>query len=406
MKKLILVLAIALCASQAFGVLDVYLERQGTSNVVDVKYSGAGTTTATRPRAFALELTITGGTFDSFVSGSYLVGESNQPNHKGYGIYPATIDINTTTGLVDGYGTPQAVNGDPGAGVGFTTDTIVLEFGSLYVGEVNAPAEGDTLCSLNFTPGTATEIAMADEDTYRGGLVFEDGSQGEVNDILVLQTPPGAPTNVSPTNANPKVTTTTDLVWTAGSGAESHKVYFGTTNPPAYAGTVAMPTVTFDTGTMVANTTYYWNVVATNGAGDSAASATWSFKTECYGNQANYAEWVDAGKPNCWCYPRQCHGDADGLKAGNTITGYYYVSQTDLNVLISAWQVKNSPKGPGLTGVQGCADFDHVKAGNTITGYYRVSQTDLNILISYWQVKESPKGTGTPANCVPGNMVP
>jgi hypothetical protein len=27
-----------------------------------------------------------------------------------------------------------------------------------------------------------------------------------------------------------------------------------------------------------------------------------------------YAEWNNVGRPACWCYPRQCHGDADGKK--------------------------------------------------------------------------------------------
>ena len=127
---------------------------------------------------------------------------------------------------------------------------------------------------------------------------------------------------------------------------------------------------------------------------------------ECYAGMADYAEWADAGKPDCWCYPRQCHGDADGLKVGSPFTGYYYVSQADLNILISAWQVKNPPQGPGLSGNQGCADFDRAKVGSPFTGYYRVSQDDLNILISTWQVKESPQGPGVPGDCLPGNRTP
>ena len=74
---------------------------------------------------------------------------------------------------------------------------------------------------------------------------------------------------------------------------------------------------------------------------------------------ADYAEWVDAGSPDCWCYPRQ-----------------------------------------------GCADFDHAKVGSPFTGYYRVSQADLDILIATWQVKESPQGPGVPGDCLPGTVTP
>ena len=156
--------------------------------------------------------------------------------------------------------------------------------------------------------------------------------------------------------------------------------------------------------TLTDESTYRGGVVLENGTTVTVnKTLAWTCSTECYAGRPDYSEWVDAGKPTCWCFPRQCHGDADGLKAGGSISGYYYVSQTDLDILISAWQVKNSPKGPSLKGNQGCADFDHLKAGGSISGYYRVSQTDLDRLIATWQVKESPKGPGVPANCLPGN---
>ena len=145
-------------------------------------------------------------------------------------------------------------------------------------------------------------------------------------------------------------------------------------------------------------------ITVSNGTGNPAELLVAG--VECYDGMADYAEWVDAGSPDCWCYPRQCHGDADGLKVGSPFTGYYYVSQDDLNILISAWQVKNPPQGGGLSGDQGCADFNHAKVGSPFTGYYRVSQDDLNILIATWQVKEAPQGSGVPGDCLPGNETP
>jgi hypothetical protein len=89
----------------------------------------------------------------------------------------------------------------------------------------------------------------------------------------------------------------------------------------------------------------------------------------------HYQDWVDFGKPECWCYARQCHGDADGLKQGNSILGFQYISTNDLIVLANAWQVKEDPKGPGILSVPGgiCADFDHAVQGNAILGWQRVS---------------------------------
>jgi hypothetical protein len=107
-----------------------------------------------------------------------------------------------------------------------------------------------------------------------------------------------------------------------------------------------------------------------------------------------YAEWVAVGKPLCWTYPRQCHGDADGLKEGDAKTGYAYVSMNDLKILTDAWMKTGDLEGNGI-----CADFAHDRGGNATTGFYRVGPTDLNRLVEYWLVKEPPAGPGVPANC-------
>lgn len=133
---------------------------------------------------------------------------------------------------------------------------------------------------------------------------------------------------------------------------------------------------------------------------------------ECYEGRPDYAEWAAAGKPTCWCYPRQCHGDADGLKQGSAIAGYAYVSTNDLGVLVAGWNIKDPPKGSGILNIMvgsvqaACADFDHLRQGSAIAGYARVSTNDLGRLIQYWNVKEPPKGSGTPADCLPGNRTP
>ena len=130
---------------------------------------------------------------------------------------------------------------------------------------------------------------------------------------------------------------------------------------------------------------------------------------ECFpSSDPGYNDWVAFGKPECWCYARQCHGDADGKKQGNPFTGYEYVGGDDLLVLIAAWQVKEDPKGPGILSVEDgiCADFNHDRQGNPFTGYERVGGDDLNVLIGSWQVKEDPKGPGIPPDCVPVPVEP
>jgi hypothetical protein len=120
-----------------------------------------------------------------------------------------------------------------------------------------------------------------------------------------------------------------------------------------------------------------------------------------------YADWVAMDKPDCWCYPRQCHGDADGLLGGSAKAGYYAVGPLDLNILVAAWQVKEPDKGPGIASVENgiCADFARDQGGSSKAGYYRVGPTDLNILVENWLVKEPDKGPGVPEDCG-GDLVP
>jgi hypothetical protein len=121
----------------------------------------------------------------------------------------------------------------------------------------------------------------------------------------------------------------------------------------------------------------------------------------------DYAEWVAVGKPACWAYPRQCHGDADGLKEGSSKSGFHYVGLQDLNVLVAAWQIKEPPHGPGIAAIENgiCADFARDQEGSTKSGFFRVGITDLNVLVANWLLKEAPEGTGVRGDCG-GNLEP
>jgi len=110
-------------------------------------------------------------------------------------------------------------------------------------------------------------------------------------------------------------------------------------------------------------------------------------------------QWETVGKPTCWCYPRQCLGDADGLPYGKS---NYYVSLPDLAVLKAAWnKVAGDIIGQteATTGMPlACADFDHLPYGKN---NYRVSLPDLDILKTNWNVAGGPA-----PGCQPGNVNP
>ncbi len=66
--------------------------------------------------------------------------------------------------------------------------------------------------------------------------------------------------------------------WAATSGATSYDVYFGAGSLPGSV-TLNVGTNSYATGTLLANTTYYWRVVAKNACGSAVGSATWTFTT-------------------------------------------------------------------------------------------------------------------------------
>ena len=73
-------------------------------------------------------------------------------------------------------------------------------------------------------------------------------------------------------------------------------------------------------------------------------------------------------QPDCWCYAKQCKGDADGLAEGP-----FWVSLNDLNIL-RTWLDYFDPLDPNPLG-GACANFDRLAEGP-----FWVSLNDLNIL--------------------------
>jgi hypothetical protein len=107
-----------------------------------------------------------------------------------------------------------------------------------------------------------------------------------------------------------------------------------------------------------------------------------------------YNDWVGAGKPwskpDCWCYQRQCRGDANG----SAVFGKW-VTSADLDILKSVYNdsltdVLNTPGGI-------CADFNHLAVfGKPVTS------ADLDILKLYYNegTVDCCDDDGTPGDCV------
>jgi parallel beta-helix repeat protein len=88
-----------------------------------------------------------------------------------------------------------------------------------------------------------------------------------------------------------------------------------------------------------------------------------------------YDDWVSWGKPDCWCYERQCRGDIDGLYVLVELAKIW-VTSADQDILVSAFGKTDAE----LEGIEDgiCADVDHIAHFNR-----RVALSDLNILKDY-----------------------
>ena len=186
--------------------------------------------------------------------------------------------------------------------------------------------------------------------------------------------------------ADPSYEGTEGGIDTNGVTIEMASLYVGSGNAPPTSGTLCSFTVTgqclvsitentIRSGVVLEDTNSATSVLDLSGATNIQVGPV----TECYAGP-DLTEWRNMGSPPSWCFPRQCHGDADGLQEGFMIK--YYVGFDDLSIFVDAWQ-EMSP-----TLAQLAADFDHAEEGFMIK--FRVAFNDLGILVANWQQNPTP----------------
>ena len=122
-----------------------------------------------------------------------------------------------------------------------------------------------------------------------------------INDGSLGTNPPATLDNVTITSSSPAVPTCAGIVspliassgacasgitlnWSApltGSAPTGYQLFFGTNNPPTTLvnGTNVGNVLSYNPGSLLPNTTYYWKVVPVNSAGAASSCAVWSFTT-------------------------------------------------------------------------------------------------------------------------------
>jgi glycerophosphoryl diester phosphodiesterase len=96
-----------------------------------------------------------------------------------------------------------------------------------------------------------------------------------------------------PTNGSVGVSANPMLSWVVGSNATAHRVYFGTTNPPAFIGEQTMDV--FYASNLIAGATYYWRIDEVT-PGGVVTGAVWNFTATSTATATNtYYEWTFDG---------------------------------------------------------------------------------------------------------------
>ncbi len=106
---------------------------------------------------------------------------------------------------------------------------------------------------------------------------FGSGDISQPNAPSTFKVPlPEQAKNPNPATGATNVSRTPILSWTAGSGATSHDVYFGTSSTGTFQRDQA--STTFSPGRLLYSTTYYWRIDEKNNGG-TTTGAVWHFTT-------------------------------------------------------------------------------------------------------------------------------
>jgi hypothetical protein len=197
-------------------------------------------------------------------------------------LLPPRLDLSTATGVILSFDSAmqfsdwETINVDISTNGGATWTNVWYDQGLIglphhYVLDLTGHLAGQASASLRFRYYTWGDIMgyywQVDNVRLQAYGVGPPPPPGD---------PPTAASEPFPAHGEADLGTDANLNWTAGDGAESHDVYFGTTSPPAVQGNQGG--TGFDPGTLAHDTIYYWRIDEVNAAG-TTEGPEWVFTT-------------------------------------------------------------------------------------------------------------------------------
>jgi hypothetical protein len=141
--------------------------------------------------------------------------------------------------------------------------------------------DGTQVGTAGITSGSVTfPSGLANVGSYEARLFFNRSYALQASVAFAVQNgPPGQATNPNPAANATGVVLSPTLSWTAGAGATSHTVYFGTNPTPGAAELKGSQAGTsYSPGALTGLTTYYWRIDEVNKIG-TTTGVVWSFTT-------------------------------------------------------------------------------------------------------------------------------
>ncbi|MFH1100653.1 MAG: PKD domain-containing protein [Methanobacteriota archaeon] len=170
--------------------------------------------------------------------------------------------------------------GDPNGG-----DTVTYD---VYFGTTSSPSKvSANQTTTSYNPGIMNRFTMY----YWKIVAWDNHGAHTLGSLWSFRTvaeevnnPPNYPYDPHPTNGQTNVDLNTDLSWTGGDpdlgDTVTYDVFFGTTNPPTTKVAENQSATSYDPGTLVYSTLYYWRVVAWDDHGSTRTSPQWMFTTQ------------------------------------------------------------------------------------------------------------------------------